>query len=51
MGKDEMKAAIAILSNKIRFKRAFLIIALVCFTLVAIAAIGFYTGAITWHGK
>ena len=50
MSKEEIKAVQEVLKNKKQFKRAMIIIAVVCITLVIIAGIGFYTGAITWHG-
>ena len=50
MGKDEIKAVQEVLSNKKKFRRVMIIVAVVCITIIAIAGIGFYTGAITWHG-
>ena len=49
MGKEEIKAVQDILSSKKKFKRAVIVILIVCATLTAIAGIGFYTGAITYH--
>lgn len=50
MGKDEVKAVQEILSNKKKFRRVLLVVGLVCLTIIVIAGIGFYTGAISWHG-
>lgn len=50
MGTKEIKAVQDILSNKNKFRRAIAIIIIFCLTLILIAGIGFYTGAITWHG-
>ena len=48
--KDEIKVLNEVLANKRKFGRAMMVMALVCATLIAIAAIAFYTGAITYHG-
>lgn len=49
MGKEEIKAVQDILSSKKKFKRAVIVMLIICATLTAIAGIGFYTGAITYH--
>lgn len=51
MGKEEIKAVGEILSSKAKFKRASIIIGMVCLTIIIIAGIAFYTGAVTYHGK
>jgi hypothetical protein len=40
-----------ILSSKPKFRRFIIIFSIICITLLCIALFGFYTGAITWHGK
>jgi flagellar basal body-associated protein FliL len=49
MGNAEIKAVHEILSNKKKFRRTIIIILIICATLISIAGIGFYTGAITYH--
>ncbi len=51
MGKEEVKAVGEILGNKTKFRRSMYIILAICLTIIIVAGIGFYTGAITWHGK
>ena len=50
MGKEEIKAVSEVLGNKKKFSRVMLVVIALCVTIVIIAGIGFYTGAITWHG-
>ena len=50
MGKEEIKAVGEILSSKAKFKRAAFIVGMICITIIIIAGIAFYTGAISWHG-
>jgi hypothetical protein len=51
MGKEAIKAVSEILSNKKKFSRALMVIGLICLTIIIIAGIAFYTGAITYHGN
>lgn len=46
MSKEDIKAVGEILGNKTKFKRIRNIIIIICVTLIIIAGIGFYTGAI-----
>ena len=46
MDKGEIKAVGEILANKTKFKRIMYIIIALCLTVIAIAGIGFYFGAI-----
>lgn len=47
----EIKAAGEILANKTKFRRSAFIIGMICLTIIIIAGIAFYTGAVTYHGK
>jgi hypothetical protein len=55
MGKEEIKAVSEILSNTTKFRRSLFIIlfviGIICLTIIIIAGIAFYTGAVTYHGK
>lgn len=46
-----LKTIEEILASKPKFRRFMLILSILCITLLIIAIGGFYTGAITWHGK
>ncbi len=46
MDKNEIKAVSEILGNKTKFKRIRNIVIIICITIIIIAGIGFYTGAI-----
>lgn len=47
--KEIIKEADSILSNKKKFNRALVVVIVTCITLIAIAGIGFYTGALSYH--
>jgi hypothetical protein len=46
MAEKEIKAVGEILGNKTKFKRVRNIILIICITLIIIASVGFFTGAI-----
>jgi len=48
--KKEIKAFQDILSNKKKFRRVMIILISILATVAIIAGIGFYTGAISYHG-
>ena len=50
-GKQEINAVGAILASKPKTRRFIIIVAMICLTVITVAVIGFYSGAITWHGK
>jgi len=48
---DKVKMIGEILASKPKFRRSLIIVGMVCTTLVVITIVGFYMGAISWHGK
>ena len=50
MDKKEIKAVQDILSNKKKFRRVMILLVSICATIAIITGVGFYTGAISYHG-
>jgi hypothetical protein len=51
LGKSEINAVGVILASKPKVRRLIIIVGMLCLTAIIIAVLGFYSGAITWHGK